>query len=347
MTFFHKGSALGAAAILFAAAGAAQAQPASGAYYRELASIALPDGGWDYASFDGALGRVFVARADAVTAVDLAQGAASNIAGAARGHAVTPLQDGRELLVTDGSNNTARILDASSGAVLATIATGAKPDAALLEPTTGLALVMNGHAGTITLIDPATRAAVGEIAVGGALESAAADGHGLVLVNIEDAGDVAIVDMSSRTITGRIHLRGCEEPSGMVYATAARRFVSACANGVAAIIDPTHRRVERLLPIGDGPDAELYDEARDRVLIPAGKSGDLTILSASASGVRAFARIPTHAGARTGAIDPQSGRLFFPAADFAPPAQPGGRPMIRPGSVRLVILEPLAPGSAH
>ena len=309
-------------------------------YYRELLSIALPDGGWDEVSFDAARHRVLVARSDSVTAVDIQHRSASQFAKAADGHAVMVLRGGRDLLITDGARNTVRILDAVTGEERARLTVGAEPDATLLEPTTGLALVMNASGGTISLIDPTTRKLAGQISVGGALESAATDGHGKVFVNIADAGVVAVIDMSSKTVTSRIRLDGCAEPSGIVYAAAANRFVSACANSVAAVIDPSGR-LETLLPIGAGSDAVLYDAARGRIVIPAGRSGDLTILSATAAGVRPLGRVPTHEGARIGAIDPQSGRLYVPAADFDPPAHPGGWPVPRPGTVHLIVLDPV------
>jgi hypothetical protein len=39
--------------------------------YHLVGSLPLSDGGWDYASIDPALHRLYVARTDAVTAVDL------------------------------------------------------------------------------------------------------------------------------------------------------------------------------------------------------------------------------------------------------------------------------------
>ena len=49
--------------------------------------------------------------------------------------------------------------------------------------------------------------------------------------------------------------------------------------------------------------------------------------------------------ARTIAIDPQTGRLFLPAADIAkvdPPTTPGGRPHFTfvPGSLKMLVFDP-------
>ena len=60
---------------------------------------------------------------------------------------------------------------------------------------------MNGHSGDATLIDPIQRKAVGSIAIGGALESAAA-GAGKVFVNVQDQNRIAVVDAKARAVIG-------------------------------------------------------------------------------------------------------------------------------------------------
>jgi hypothetical protein len=40
------------------------------------------------------------------------------------------------------------------------------------------------------------------------------------------------------------------------------------------------------------------------------------------------------------AVDPTSGRLFVAGADTTPGATPQARPIVRPGSLRLMIFEP-------
>ena len=52
---------------------------------------------------------------------------------------------GALLLVTDGTANVAHLIDPATGASVADIPTGTKPDAAAFDPARyGLALVMNG-----------------------------------------------------------------------------------------------------------------------------------------------------------------------------------------------------------
>jgi len=327
-----------AAAFLSCLGGGGNAAPAPA--YHVAARLPLTDGGWDLATFDPALRRVYLARTDAVTAIDVATGqVTARLAPANKGHAVVPLRDGAEILVTDGATNTAEIFDARTGAPLAQIKTGDKPDAALFDAATGLAVVMNGHSGSLTLIDPATRQAVAEIAVGGGLELGAGDGAGRLFVNVEDRNELAVVDLKTRKVIARIALAGCEGPTGVAWLPVSHRVLSSCANGVAAAVDPDAARVTALLPIGQGPDSVLYDAQRKIAFVPAGRSAELDLFADEAAGVRGLGKVATQAGARTGAIDPATGRVYLPAAAFTvDPA--GGKPRMTPGSAVMLVLAP-------
>ena len=124
--------------------------------YHLAGSIPLPDGGWDYASVDPTLNRLYLARTDGVTMIDLGtRKVTGKFAPAARGHEVLPLSDGTVLLVTNGASASAQFVDARTGATLATVKTGDGPDAAILDPASGLIMVMNHVGGSVTLVDPA------------------------------------------------------------------------------------------------------------------------------------------------------------------------------------------------
>jgi hypothetical protein len=66
--------------------------------YLLAGELSLSDGGWDYVSIDLALHCLYVARTDAVTAVDLETNQfVARLATAARGHEVLPLTGGTVL----------------------------------------------------------------------------------------------------------------------------------------------------------------------------------------------------------------------------------------------------------
>lgn len=335
----HRSRLFAAAAAAVALAGVCHAAPAP-APYRVEARLPLPDGGWDLATFDPGTGRVYIAGKDAVAAIDTRTGQVTGkFVPANGGHAVVPLKNGAEILVTDGRSNTAEIYDAQTGALLASAPTGEKPDAAIFDPASGLAVVMNGHSGDLTLIDPGSRAAVGKIAIGGGLELGAGDGRGLLFVNVEDRNELAVVDLRARKVLKRIPL-GCDGPTGLAYLPQSGRVLSTCVDGVVAVTDPIAGKVVAKLPIGQGPDSVLYDPKRHLAFVPAGKSGELDIFADTPSGVRPMGKIATQVGARTGAIDPATGRIYLPAAEFTPAATAGGKPQMKPGSVVALVIAP-------
>jgi DNA-binding beta-propeller fold protein YncE len=319
-----------------AATAAAAATP-----YTVTDRIAGNDGGWDYATFDPSLKRLYLSHADSVFVDDVATGKVTPKLGVApHGHKVVPLDGGAVLAVTVGGDNTLAFLDAASGALLASVPTDAGPDSALFDPTSGLVIVAAHRAGDVDLIDPKAHRSVGSIVVGGTLEELATDGAGHVFVNIEDRNEVAVLDLATRKVTDRIKLEGCEGPTGLVYAPDAQALVAAC-DGKAAVVDARSLTLEKLLTIGQGPDAALYDPKRRVVLIPCGQSGVLTVIDASAPGhVAVVASYPTEKGARTGALDPATGKVYLPTAKFAPPAPGQHRGAMEPGSFHILVLSP-------
>jgi DNA-binding beta-propeller fold protein YncE len=324
------------AAILLSG-GAAAAAPAG---YAVTGSIKGPDGGWDYASVDPATHRLYVAHGTAVTAVDLVTRTVTPaLAGANRPHEVLPIPGSGLLLETDGGTGTARLLDAMTGAEKASIKVSENPDAAIWDAKRKHVIVMNAKSGTVMAIDPAKATVVGTVTLAPGLEFAAIDKEGLLYVNNEDRNQIAVVDLDKMAPLGWIDLKGCEEPSGMAYAPTADRLVSACGNGVAAVVDPGTRKLVGLLPIGKGPDAVIGDPARKRLFIPSGGSGTLAVFAEARGKVSPVGTVTTEVSARTGAVDPTTGIVYLPAAEMLP-AQPGARRQAAPGSFHLIVVSP-------
>lgn len=313
---------------------AASAKPT----YAVAGSISGPDGSWDYARIDPAAHKLYVARGNAVTEIDLTAGTARSLGEVQHGHAVVPLPDGH-LLVTSGTDGTVRFLKAD-GSQIASLAVGKKPDAAILDASGKRAFIMNSGSGSISVIDTTTMRVTQTIAAKPALEYAALAGNTL-FVNDEDLGELETIDVAAGKLGQAIKLTGCEGPTGLGYDSKHGRLISACANGKAAIVDAKTHRLLSLVDVGRGPDAVIVDEARGLAFIPCGADGVLDILSlASPKEVARVERVTTEAGARTGAIDPTTGTIYLPTAKLGAPAQQGGRPAAVPGSFHVIVVKP-------
>ena len=314
---------------------AALADPAPG--LSVVGTISGPDGGWDIPSVDTGARRLYIAHGDAVMAVDLDSGKVTpKLVEGKRLHAVLPLPDGRAL-ATNGGDNTATLFEAATGKVIAAIPTGIGPDAALFDPSSGLALVMDGKGGDITLIDPKTAHAEGRIDIGGKLEFAAADGKGRVFVNVEDKAEIAVVDVAQRKVTARYKLDGCEEPTGLALNVDTGLLLAACANQKAVAVQVKDGASVATLTIGERPDGAIFDAKRKLFFIPCGV-GSIAVIAESGGKPAVVATVPTANGARTAALDPKTGRLYLPTADFAPPADGEKRHTMVPGTFRVLIV---------
>ena len=198
------------AALALALPAAASAAPT----YSVVASIPGPDGGWDLLSVDPAHHRAYIARSEAVMAVDLATNVVTGaLLPAQRGHAALAIPGSDEAIVTNGNSDNAQIFDGRTGIVRATIPTGKKPDAATYDPASRHLFVMNADSGDISVIDPVSATVIATIAVGGSLELGAADGQGLLFVNVEDRNDVAVIDTRTNKLVRRFALAGCDGPT--------------------------------------------------------------------------------------------------------------------------------------
>jgi DNA-binding beta-propeller fold protein YncE len=328
--------------ILFGAAAAAiLASPAilsAQSHYHVAASLPAGDGGWDLASVDPVDRRLYVARADGVTAINLETGVATDrIVPGQRVHAALAIPGTHRVLSTNGEANDAVLFDGRTGRVLANIPTGTKPDAAAYDSATRTGWVMNAGSGDITVIDPKGAKALATIAVGGSLELGVSDGRGRMYVNVEDKNQVVVLNTRTRKVVTRFPLAGCDGPTGIAYDPGTREIVSACANGVA-IVSLTNGHQLASLPIGKGADGAAFDPTRHVVLIPAGKDGNLTIVRLSPKPA-IVGQVKTAVSARTIALDPLTGRVYLPSATLAPPVG-NDRPKPLPGTFRVVVVAP-------
>jgi DNA-binding beta-propeller fold protein YncE len=240
------------------------------------------------------------------------------------------------ILVSSGHDDSVRILDATTGVELARIAVPADPDAAILSADGHTAYVMAAKGGAISIIDLTRMTETGRIALKPALEMPVLAG-GLIAVNDEAANEIELADLATGKMVGSIALTGCEGPTGLAYAPEQGLALSACANGQAALVDIAKRKLVALLPICAGPDTAIWQASRRRFLVPCGKSGTLSIIALDAQGAHVQPAVTTETSARTAALDPETGRLYLPAAKFAP-VQNGNRPAMLAGSFHIVVL---------
>jgi DNA-binding beta-propeller fold protein YncE len=331
-----------AADVAFLAALVAFASPAL-AEYKIVQRIKVPDGGFDYATFDAATGRVLMARTDFTTVIDAKTGKVSQLDSAARAHMTLPVP-GTTLAALPQREGNVRIVDMATDKVLADIPAQKNPDGAAYDPSSKLVFAMNHDSGEASAIDPVARKTVATIQVGGTLEFPAVDGEGKVYVNIASVPEIAVIDVKTSKVTAHYKLDGCKGASGLAYAPQAKLLISSCGNGMAKFLDAGTGKEVASIPIARGPDAVIYDTARKLAFIPCGGDGILEVISvADPAHIASVQHLATQAGSRTGTIDPQSGRLYLMASQPDPQGKPGpgGRGIARvPGTYEVLVVAP-------
>jgi YVTN family beta-propeller protein len=167
--------------------------------YTVTGSIAGPDGGWDYTSFDPDTRTVFVARGNSVTAADPASGTTRAFGTLAKGHAVVPIPDQHLLLVTSGHDDSVRLMDVATGTEKARIAVGTDPDAAFYDATAHRAVVMNAKAGTVSVIEVTAAKVTRTIKLKPGLEFGALGPKATLFVNNEDTNEIETANLDIGT----------------------------------------------------------------------------------------------------------------------------------------------------
>ena len=313
------------------------------ANYKIVNRIKVPDGGFDYATFDTATGRVLMARTDFTTVIDAKTGAVSQLNSAARAHMAIPIP-GTNLLVMPRREGNILIVDKTTDKELGTVPGEKNPDGAAYDPSSKLVFSMNHDSGEATVVDPIARKSVATIPVGGTLEFPVADGAGKVFVNVTSTPDIAVIDVKSRMVTAHYKLDGCKGASGLDYVPGANLLISSCGNGMAKVLDAANGKEVASLPIARGPDAVIVDARRKLAFIPCGGDGILEVISvADPKNIKIVQELKTQAGSRTGTLDPQSGRLYLMASQPDPnnAPGPGGRGIARvPGTYEVLVVSP-------
>lgn len=326
------------AALCLAAMAVSTAAAAATPVYRVIDRIAAPGGRWDYVRVDPAHNRVLVAHGTSVTAVDLTTNAVTS--GLAPGlllHDTMPVGVGAEFVVTDGGAGKAMFMDGKTGALIVAVQAGKGPDAAAYDAHSGLVLVMNHAGGDITLIDAKTHAAVGTVEVGGDLEAATVDGAGKAFVNVENKNEIAVVDLAARKVTARYALTGCDGPTGLAYDAADQMLIAAC-DGSTDFVDARTGKVLQTLATGKGADGVAFDPHQKLAFVPSGRAGTLAVVAVSRGKSAVVQTLQTQVSARTIGLDERTGRVYLPSAEYGPPAAPGGRPTLVPGSFHLIVV---------
>jgi DNA-binding beta-propeller fold protein YncE len=296
------------------------------------------EGGHDYISVDPASGRVFVSRGTHVMVVDPSGKVLGDIANTPRVHGVAFATKHNHGFTTNGGDSTSTMFDLKTLQELKRVHAGINGlDGIMYDETTEKILTINhSNPGTAVVIDAKSGDVVSTITLSGtAPEGGAADGKGRIFINIEDKNAIDVVDTKTWTVTATWPITPCEGPTGIAYDRKTNRIFSGCSKK-SVVVDAASGKVVAQLDNGDGVDAIGWDAAQKLIYIPAGRSGNVTVVRQdSPDKYTTVATVPTMTGAKTIVVDESKhvayavaleyGPAPAPTAGATPPAQGRGR----------------------
>ena len=297
---------------------------------------------WDYLSADSLSRRVYVAHGNEAVVIDLdSDQVIGKITGLGRIHAVV-IDRARDFgFITDAGHGEVVVFRPETLAIVNKVKVGKFPDGEVFDEASRRVLAFNVGSHDATVIDSGSGKVIGKVDLGGRPEFPVSDGRGKVFANIVDKSEIIQIDPISMTVVSRWPLAPCKSPTGLALDKSDRRLFSVCANKMMAVVDANTGKILALPPIGEHPDAAVYDPDA-KVAFSSNGEGTLTVIRASEP-YPVIETIKTVPAARTMALDSTTHKIYLATAELGPtpaPSENDPTPSATsvPGTFRILVL---------
>jgi DNA-binding beta-propeller fold protein YncE len=204
-------------------------------------------------------------------------------------------------------------------------------DGIMYDDGTGMILTIDHEKpnGTAVVIDPAKGEVVATITLSGdAPEGGVSNGKGRIFINIEDKNAIDVIDTKTWKVVATWSIEPCDGPTGIAMDRASNRIFSGCSKK-SVVVDANSGKVVAEIANGDGVDALGWDQSQKLMYIPAGGSGNVTVVHEdSPDKYTVVETVPTMRGAKTIAVDDAKHIAYVFTPEYGPstaPATAGGR----------------------
>lgn len=308
--------------------------------YHLVRKIPIPgNNSWGGLAFDPVRRRLFVAHGVHVVVLNTDTGkVVADIPNTLGVHSILLVPSLGRGFITDGQTNDVTIFDLATLKVLAVAPTASEPFDIAYDPVTKRVFTMNHDSSTATVINAATSAPIGDIALDGQPAGAVADGKGHLYVNLQSTSEELQINSKTLAILNRWPMSPCEAPTGLSIDPKKRLLFAGCHNDRMGILSADTGAILAAPAAGSHAGVGAFDPVTLYAL-SANDDGTLTIvIEAAGNRFNVVENVDTERGARTMALDPTLHEIFLVTADYQnPPAGTHGQPQIIPGTVHVLV----------
>jgi YVTN family beta-propeller protein len=304
-------------------------------------------GGWSRLVLDAPAHRLYISRANRIMVVDTETGkVAGEVEGLTSARGIALDSAGKFGYVTDLTDGTAgfvRVFDRSTLKLVASIPTGADPDAIVFAPASNAILAFSTSGHSATLINTATNQVAATIPLPGRPAHAVVDSDSTVFVTIPSLAAIVRIDAASKKIISSFPLAPCTGPSGLTIDTAQRQLLTTCEDHklIAINTDTGHVSSIGQVPAGTG---DIDVVPKQNLIFVADIDGTLSILHRESPNryVR-LQQVKTQPGARTMIASPQDAKAYLVTSKYgqntaATSEELQFRPTPVPGTFSVIVV---------
>jgi DNA-binding beta-propeller fold protein YncE len=272
---------------------------------------------FDYADVDLAAHRLFLAHMGDGVLLELDTGTGAVLATVPDLPTVTGVivvPELRRVYASAAGTDEVVTVDEDTARVLARAPAGEFPDGLAYVPSTGEVWISDESGGVETVLDAHSGQPVATVPLGGEAGNVRYDPvDDRVLVDVQSRDEIAVLDPHSRTVVDRAPVPGCDHAHGLLVLD--RRAFVACDHN-ATLVTLTLPGLTELgrTQVGGGPDVLAADPDRG-LLYVAAESGVLTTVDLGPPAGRVTGRAHLADEAHVVAVDPTTGRAYFPVPD--------------------------------
>jgi YVTN family beta-propeller protein len=304
-------------------------------------------GGWGFLALDAAAHRLYIPRTNRVMVVDSDTGQPVGEVEDMKNIRDVALDDsgkyGYVTDVTDGSAGFVRVFDRSTLKLVASIPTGAVPNAIVFDRSSKSVFVFNSRSHSVSVIDTATNQVATTISLSGRPGSAVGDGNGAVFVALPALGEIVRIDAATKKVVRSWQLAPCTGPSGLAIDSAHQQLFTSCENHSLVSVDAESGHVTTIgqVPAGTG---DIDFVPKQNLIFVADINGTLSIFRRESPRLYTkIQQVKTQPGARTMVASPQDSKAYLVTSKYgqntaATSEELQFRPTPVPGTFSLIVV---------